>query len=80
MVKTTVKDKIKKILEKEIAPMLAMHGGRVKFVDFQKGVVQVALQGSCHGCMLSQLTLKEGIERMLKAKIPSVKKVHDIGQ
>lgn len=76
----TVKDKIKKILEKEIAPMLAMHGGRVKFVDFREGVVEVVLQGACRGCALSQLTLKEGIERILKAKISSVKKVNDIGQ
>ncbi|MEK7646772.1 MAG: NifU family protein [Patescibacteria group bacterium] len=80
MAKITIKDKIKKILEKEIAPMLAMHGGRVKFVDFRAGVVEIVLQGSCHGCVLSQLTLKEGIERTLKAKIPAVKKVNDIGQ
>lgn len=78
MAKITTKEKIKKILEKEIAPMLAMHGGRVSFVDFKGGVVEVALQGSCHGCMLSQLTLKEGIERTLKAKIPSVKKVENV--
>ncbi|MBI5045833.1 MAG: NifU family protein [Candidatus Niyogibacteria bacterium] len=79
MIKITVKDKIKKILEKEIAPMLAMHGGRVKFVDFREGVVEVTLQGACSGCALSQLTLKEGIERILKLKISSVKRVDNVG-
>lgn len=49
-----------------------MHAGNVEFLKFENGVVFVRLLGTCHGCPLSQLTLKSGIEEMLKAKVPEV--------
>ena len=66
---------IKKILEKEVKPMLAMHLGSLDFVGFEGGVVSIRLQGTCKGCPLSQLTLKTGIEEILKSKVSGVKKV-----
>ncbi len=69
---------IQDILEKEIKPMLAMHLGSLDFVGFQDGVVQVRLQGTCKGCPLSQLTLKAGIEEILKSKVASVQKVEAV--
>ncbi|MBI2628020.1 MAG: NifU family protein [Candidatus Niyogibacteria bacterium] len=69
---------IKKILETEIAPMLAMHGGRVEFVSFEEGTVKIRLKGACHGCALSELTLKEGVERILKEKIRKIKSVENV--
>lgn len=70
-------DKIEKALE-SIRPMLAMHAGNVEFVKFENGIVFVKLLGTCHGCPLSQLTLKSGIEEMLKAKVPEVKMVEAV--
>ena len=67
--------KIKEVLEKEIKPLLAMHLGSLDFVDFQKGVVKIRFAGTCKGCPLSALTLKAGIENVLKERITGVKEV-----
>lgn len=69
---------IKKILEKEIKPMLAMHLGSLDFVGFEKGVVSVRFQGTCKGCPLSNLTLKTGIESILKEKVAGVERVEAV--
>lgn len=60
---------------KEIRPMLQADGGDVEFIDFKDGVVSVRLKGTCAGCPMSQMTLKNGIERLLKSRIPEVKSV-----
>ena len=71
-------DKIKNILEKEIKPMLKMHLGSLDFVGFKNGVVSVRFQGTCKGCPLSNLTLKTGIEVLLKEKVKGVERVDAI--
>ncbi|WBW97266.1 NifU family protein [Oceanirhabdus sp. W0125-5] len=63
------------VLEK-VRPMLQRDGGDVKFVSVsEEGVVKVQLQGACAGCPGAQMTLKAGIERVLKEEIPEVKEV-----
>lgn len=62
----------------EIRPMLARHLGNIEFVKFEEGIVYVRLLGTCHGCPLSQLTLKAGVEELLKSKIPEVVSVEAI--
>lgn len=69
---------IKKILETEIAPMLALHGGNAEFVSFKNGTVKIRLKGACSGCALSELTLKEGVENILKRKIRGIKNVENV--
>lgn len=71
-----IEEKIKKALE-IIRPSLQADGGDVKFVswDEKKGTVQVSLQGMCMGCPMSQITLKEGIEKTIKEKVKEVKEV-----
>ena len=63
---------------KEIRPMLARHLGNIEFVKFENNIVYVRFLGTCHGCPLSQLTLKAGVEEMLKAKIPEVASVEAV--
>ncbi|MEK7596269.1 MAG: NifU family protein [Patescibacteria group bacterium] len=75
-----MEQKIKKILKTEIAPMLAMHGGEAEFISFKDGAVKIRLKGACRGCALSELTLKEGIEKILKAKIRGIKSVENVEQ
>lgn len=70
-------EKIEHVLG-EIRPMLARHLGDIEFVKFEEGTVYVRLLGTCHGCPLSQLTLKAGVEEMLKSKIPEVAKVEAV--
>ena len=60
---------------KKIRPMLQKDGGDVELVDVIEGVVKVRLKGACAGCPMSQMTLKNGIERFLKQEIPGVKSV-----
>ena len=69
-----MKEKIQKALDK-IRPMLQADGGDVELVDVQDGVVKVRLQGACAGCPMSQMTLKNGIEKILKEEIPEIKSV-----
>lgn len=67
--------KIREVLEREVKPMLAMHLGSLDYVDFQNGVVKIRFAGNCNGCPLSALTLKSGIESILKEKVAGVKEV-----
>lgn len=69
-----MKEKVQQALNK-IRPMLQADGGDVEFVDVVDGVVKVRLQGACAGCPMSQMTLKNGIEKLLKEEIPEVKSV-----
>jgi len=66
-----MKEKVEAALN-EIRPMLQRDGGDVELVAIEGGVVKVRLQGACAGCPMSQMTLKNGIERVLKDSIPEV--------
>lgn len=70
--------KIKQLLDKYVRPAVEMDGGNIKFHSFDKGVVNVVLQGSCSGCPSSSGTLKVGIEGMLKRMVPEVTSVEAI--
>jgi Fe-S cluster biogenesis protein NfuA len=69
-----MKEKIQAVIDK-IRPMLQADGGDVELIDVVDGVVTVRLQGACAGCPMSQMTLKNGIERYLKKEIHEVKSV-----
>lgn len=69
-----MKEQVETALDK-IRPMLQADGGNVELVDVKDGIVTVRLQGACAGCPMSQMTLKNGIEKMLKQEIPEVKSV-----
>jgi len=70
-----VKEKVQKALDK-IRPNLQADGGDVQLIDVtDDGVVKVKLLGACHGCPMAQMTLKNGIERLLKKEIPEVREV-----
>lgn len=72
-----MKEKVTEALDK-IRPSLQADGGDVELVDVVDGVVKVRLQGACAGCPMSQMTLKNGIERYLKQEIPEVKSVENV--
>ena len=57
---------------KEIRPSLQADGGDVELVDVENGIVKVRLTGACGGCPMSQMTLKQGIERHIKEAIPEI--------
>ena len=73
-----MREKVEAVLDK-VRPMLQSDGGDVEFVDItDKGIVQVRLTGACKGCPMSQMTLKNGIERILLKEIPEVKGVESV--
>ncbi len=67
--------KIKELIETYVKPAVEMDGGNIAFKHFDKGIVTVILQGSCSGCPSSTVTLKAGIEGMLKRMVPEVEEV-----
>ena len=69
------KEEVKDVLD-QIRPGLQADGGDVELVEItEEGIVKVRLVGACNGCPMSTLTLKNGIERTLKKKLPEVKEV-----
>ena len=66
------------ILETKIKPAVARDGGDIKFMDFKEGTLKVQLRGSCSGCPSSIITLKQGVQNLLKHYIPEVKNVEAI--
>lgn len=70
-----VVQKVKEILENYVKPAVEMDGGAIQFKKFENGVVTLMLQGSCSGCPSSMITLKAGIEQMMKRMIPEVEEV-----
>ena len=70
-------EKVEKHLN-EIRPSLQADGGDVELVEVKDGIVKVRLQGACAGCMFSQMTLKNGIEKYLKEKVPEVVQVESV--
>jgi len=71
----TVEGKIKDLLEKYVKPAVEKDGGFIAFHSFNEGIVKLKMQGSCSGCPSSQITLKSGIEGLLKRMIPEVMEV-----
>lgn len=68
---TLTQEKVEAALA-QIRPMLAQHLGDIAFVKLENGVVYVKMLGMCDGCPLSALTLKGGIEELLKARVPGI--------
>lgn len=67
--------KIKELIQTYVKPAVEMDGGNIEFSSYKEGVVSVLLQGACSGCPSSTVTLKAGIEGMMKRMIPEVKEV-----
>ncbi len=67
--------RIKEILDNYVKPAVEMDGGAIQFKSYDDGVVNLMLQGSCSGCPSSMITLKAGIEGMMKRMVPEVKEV-----
>lgn len=73
-----MREKVEAVLNK-VRPMLQSDGGDVELVNVtDKGIVQVRLTGACKGCPMSQMTLKNGIERLILKEIPEVKGVEPV--
>jgi Fe-S cluster biogenesis protein NfuA len=73
----TTEKKVQKALA-EIKPQIQADGGDIELVAIENGTVKVRLKGACVGCPLSTLTLKQGVERLIKAKVPEIQGVEAV--
>jgi len=72
-----MREDVESALEK-IRPALQADGGDIELIDVVDGVVKVRLTGACGGCPMSQMTLKMGVEKILKQQVPEVKSVETV--
>ena len=80
MVKNTVSETEKKVQAAlaEIRPQIQADGGDIDLVAVENNIVKVRLRGACAGCPMSALTLKQGVERLIKAKVPEIQSVEAV--
>ena len=70
-------DAVNMVMDEEVSPALASHGGGGNVTKVENGVVFIELEGGCKGCPGARMTMKNGIESLLKEKVPAVKEVID---
>jgi Fe-S cluster biogenesis protein NfuA len=68
----SVADRVRRVLDTEVNPMIAAHRGHVTLVDVDKGLVRIRLQGGCQGCSLAEVTVRQGIQPLLRTRVPEV--------
>ncbi len=74
----SLSERIRHVLDTEINPQIAAHGGRVSLVEVAEGnIVVLQFGGGCHGCGMADVTLKQGIEGTLRARLPEIAQVRD---
>jgi Fe-S cluster biogenesis protein NfuA len=71
-------ERVAKVFEEQVNPMVARHGGRVELIDVQDAVVMLRMGGGCQGCGMADVTLRQGIEGMLGQFVPQVRGIVDI--
>jgi Fe/S biogenesis protein NfuA len=69
--------RIQEMIDYQINPAVAGHGGFIEFLDYKEGVVYLRMGGGCQGCGMANVTLKQGIERMLREEIPEIQQIVD---
>jgi Fe-S cluster biogenesis protein NfuA len=72
-----IRQAVEELLEREVNPSVASHGGRISVVDVKNGDLYIAMSGGCQGCAASQVTLKDGVELMVRRVIPEVRAIID---
>ncbi|MBI4396229.1 MAG: NifU family protein [Elusimicrobia bacterium] len=75
---THIRRRVSTVLESEINPTIAAHGGRADVVDVRGTIVHLRFSGGCQGCGSAQATLRQGIERAIFSKVPEVTTIHDV--
>jgi Fe/S biogenesis protein NfuA len=70
--------RVQRVLDEQVLPMVAEHGGTVLLIEAEDGRVVLELGGGCQGCGMADLTLKEGIEKVLRTEIPEIIQVLDV--
>jgi Fe/S biogenesis protein NfuA len=70
--------KVRDVLDAQVNPAVSAHGGEIVLVDVQGTEIFIEMAGGCQGCALSRMTLKQGVERMVRQAVPEITAVHDV--
>jgi Fe/S biogenesis protein NfuA len=73
-----IADRVREVLDTQVNPAIAAHGGMISLVDVEENDIYVEMSGGCQGCALSRMTLRQGVERMLREAVPELTAVHDV--
>ena len=73
-----IAERVREVLDDQVNPAIASHGGAITLVDVKESEIYLEMTGGCQGCAMSRLTLRQGVERMLRQAIPELTGVHDI--
>lgn len=73
-----VADRVREVLDGQVNPAIAAHGGVIHLIDVRGTEVYLEMSGGCQGCAMSRLTLRQGVERMLRQAVPEISAVHDV--
>jgi len=73
-----IAERVRDVLDTQVNPAIAAHGGMISLVDVEETDVYVEMSGGCQGCALSRMTLRQGVERMLREAVPELTAVHDV--
>ncbi len=71
-------DRVRQVLDTQINPSVAAHGGSINLVDVQGTEIFIEMAGGCQGCAMSRMTLRQGVERMVVEAVPEVTAIHDV--
>lgn len=73
-----IADRVQQVLDEQINPAIASHGGVIALVDVKDTEVYLEMSGGCQGCAMSRMTLRQGVERMVRQAVPEITEIHDI--
>ena len=71
-------ERVRQVLDAQVNPSIAAHGGQIDLVDVKDTEIYLEMSGGCQGCAMSRMTLRQGVERMLRQEVPEITAVHDI--
>ena len=71
-------ERVKSVLDSEINPAIASHGGTITLVGVEGTEIYLEMGGGCQGCAMSRMTLRQGVERMVRQSVPEVTVIHDV--
>lgn len=73
-----IAERVREVLDQQVNPAIASHGGAITLAEVQDTEIYLEMSGGCQGCAMSRLTLRQGVERMLRQAIPELTAVHDV--
>jgi len=73
-----IAERVQEVLDDQVNPAIASHGGAIDLYDVKETEIYLEMSGGCQGCAMSRMTLRQGVERMIRQAVPEITAVHDV--